>query len=81
MKRTRSSRRGLNGIADFLKSADEAVGGLGGVSAVEVGGAQVLPSVPLRSMCQAAVSMEAATPMMAFLAPRRARRRWNWACR
>jgi hypothetical protein len=28
-----------------------------------------------------AVSMEAATAMIAFLAPRRARKRWNCACR
>ena len=25
--------------------------------------------------------IEAATAMIAFLAPRRARRRWNWACK
>jgi hypothetical protein len=30
-------------------------------------------------MWYAAVSMEAATAMMAFLGPRRARRRWNCA--
>ena len=32
-------------------------------------------------MCQIEVSIEAATARMAFLAPRRVRRRWNYACR
>lgn len=36
MKRLHSSRCGLHGVADLLKAADEAVGGLGRVGAVEL---------------------------------------------
>src|SRR5437867_10440587 len=43
MKPTPLSRNDLHRVADLLKTADEAVGGLVGVGAVEVGGAQIVP--------------------------------------
>jgi transposase len=43
MKRPRSSRHGADLVADLLQAPDEAVGGLGGVLAVEVGSAQIVP--------------------------------------
>ena len=43
MKRLHSSRSRLHGVADLLKPADEAVGGLGGVGSVEVGCPEVVP--------------------------------------
>jgi hypothetical protein len=43
VKLSSTSRRGLHDVADPLKPADRPVGGLGGVGAVEVAGAQVMP--------------------------------------
>ena len=43
MKRLCSGRRHLDVVADLLQPADEAVGGLLGVGAIEVGGTQVVP--------------------------------------
>ena len=43
MKLNPSSRRYLHVVSNLLKPADEAVGGLVGISAVEVSGAQVVP--------------------------------------
>jgi len=43
MKRLSSSRSGLDLVADLLKAADQAVGGLDSVCAVEVDSAEVVP--------------------------------------
>src|SRR5205085_6001926 len=43
MKRSCLGRHRGDLVADLLKSADQAAGGFGGVGAIEVGGAEVVP--------------------------------------
>ena len=67
--------------AEILKPFEQAADGLGAVLAVEVVGTEVGVSTPSRNMWKAAVSIDAATARMAFLAPRRAGILRNCACR
>jgi hypothetical protein len=69
------------GEAELGDLPGEALRLLLGCALVEVVGPKVAPGVPLRSICQAAVRMEAATAQIAFFGPRRWRSRWNCARR
>ena len=67
--------------AEIIESAHEAQDGLGAVTAGEVIGAKIAGRKAVSKHVISGVSMEAATARMAFLASRRERNRWNWACR
>jgi hypothetical protein len=62
--------------AEVIESPDQALDRLGTIAASEVVDSKIyMYSTRSLSMCQAALSIEAATARMAFLAPRRALRR------
>ncbi len=70
------------GVAYLLRAAHYARGGFCGRWHGRSGRRQGRATVHSHAcVCQIEVSIEAATARMAFLAPRRVRRRWNCACR
>ncbi len=68
-------------VAQALEAADEALGDAEVVATVEMLTGEVVVGLVADEHEVGAVSMEAETAMMAFMGPRRALRRRNWARR
>ena len=65
--------------AEILKAFEKAADGLGAILAVEVFAAEVVVLGAVAQHVEGGGEHEAATARMAFLAPRRALMRRNWA--